>query len=166
MSSAELRAPVELMPLKDGSFGGFSLAKRNLANVSAPLFEDAMLRHGLTVDSPSQNNWAWMEVLSHLSFEDTARVHTLVGNASSEQLDSVQAELFGLATRAVELHRNAQRMQSLEELNAFFPRVPICRIPGGSCAFKSPCLDSKLGSSDPELQLLQALSPSESKDAL
>jgi hypothetical protein len=53
-------------------------------------------------------------------------------------------EIYGVASKLAKLKREAAKLKESSSIYTTHPRVPICRLPGGSCKFKAPCFqDSK-----------------------
>jgi hypothetical protein len=49
-------------------------------------------------------------------------------------------EMFATARRLSTLRREVARASTVEDLNVAVPRTPICRLPGGFCSYRAPCL--------------------------
>lgn len=49
-------------------------------------------------------------------------------------------EVYATAARLSSLRRTIARASSVTDLTMAVPRVPICRLPGGGCQFRAPCL--------------------------
>ena len=48
-------------------------------------------------------------------------------------------EIYGEAMRIAALKRAAVRASSYGDIFSTHPRVPVCKLPGGTCSFKVPC---------------------------
>jgi hypothetical protein len=62
------------------------------------------------------------------------------GVSSAEARLRYAEEIFAVAVQISGLRRAAARARFPEDLNVAFPRTPICRMPGGYCSYRSPCL--------------------------
>ena len=49
-------------------------------------------------------------------------------------------EMYATARRISNLRREVGRVERYEDLNVAVPRTPICRMPGGFCPYRGPCL--------------------------
>lgn len=49
-------------------------------------------------------------------------------------------EVYATAARIANLRRLVARAEDVTDLTIAVPRVPICRLPGGGCQFRAPCL--------------------------
>lgn len=58
-----------------------------------------------------------------------------------EDIARYRAELYGVATRIASHWRTLSTLSSPAEMEIAFPRTPICRLPGGSCPYRGPCLN-------------------------
>lgn len=60
-------------------------------------------------------------------------------------LDEDARHRFGIEVRMVaarisQMRRDVVRPKDLDDVYERFPRTPVCRLPGGSCSFRGPCL--------------------------
>lgn len=55
-------------------------------------------------------------------------------------LDRYAAEAFAVVQRLSTGRRDAARATSERDIDVAFPRTPLCRLPGGSCPFRGPCM--------------------------
>jgi hypothetical protein len=63
----------------------------------------------------------------------------LVCDITPSQLERFGREVFATAVRIAGHRRAAARLSGEVDKDVDFPRVAICRLPGGSCGFKTPC---------------------------
>jgi hypothetical protein len=49
-------------------------------------------------------------------------------------------EIYAVAVGFSRARRAATRAATETDINHAFPRVPVCRLPGGTCAFRGPCM--------------------------
>lgn len=57
-----------------------------------------------------------------------------------EQRRRIGLEAYGIARTMAALRRNAARASDLADIDVQMPRVAVCRLPGGSCSYRGPCL--------------------------
>ena len=78
---------------------------------------------------------------------DPALYHREWGSVSPELQRRYDLELYSAACRLAAMRRDVARAGNDPELVALaFPRTPLCRQPGGWCAYKGICLqDSEIG---------------------
>lgn len=130
-SSSLLRDPHRLKDKKDGTHGGFSQAKNLLASVPSWRLEEAYRRDGIELDPAALSQ--------QRSRVDRRRFLREWGGSPEDIKARTLRELYAEARRQVALHRAAAELKTPEEVDVEFPRVPICRQPGGRCAFLEPC---------------------------
>lgn len=63
------------------------------------------------------------------------------GSLGPTDLKRYEVELYGIARRHLQGYRDAATAISGSDVAARFPRVAICRLPGGSCPYRGPCLE-------------------------
>jgi len=56
-----------------------------------------------------------------------------------ENYKQYSEEIYGIAAKLSKLKREAAKLGEGSSVYTTHPRVPICRLPGGSCSFKAPC---------------------------
>lgn len=56
------------------------------------------------------------------------------------ELDAFERELLGDARAIAQHWRAAARMTHAEDVDAAFPRRPLCQLPGGTCDLVGPCM--------------------------
>lgn len=57
----------------------------------------------------------------------------------NESYRQYSEEIYGIASKLSKLKREAARLKEGTSVYTTHPRVPICRMPGGGCFFKSVC---------------------------
>lgn len=145
-SSHPHRDPTELKPKKEGDFGGFSVAKNNLANVPSWRLEAALVRRGVPLtDVATKEGATWGDLVEDARFVDQKLYLRESGASPPDEKERARRELYAVARRAASLHRAAAEMRRPEDVDVSFPRTPICRLPGGSCAFRGPCVRDSEG---------------------
>ena len=132
-SSSLLRDPHTLKEKKDGTHGGFSQAKNLLASVPSWRLEAAYREAGIPLDPAA--------VSHQRSVVDRRRFLREWGGSPEKLKARTLRELYAEARRQISLHRAAAELRSPDDVDVAFPRVPICRQPGGRCAFLDPCFD-------------------------
>lgn len=78
------------------------------------------------------------------------------GTVGAEPRARYAEEIYAEAARFAGLWRAAATATDMIDLNIAFPRVTVCRLPGGSCPYRGPCLndgpDARAGYTVAEVQ--------------
>jgi hypothetical protein len=61
------------------------------------------------------------------------------GASGVQRLEEIRLELLAEARRSAAMHRAAARAEDYRAVAEAFPRVPVCRVAGGNCAYRGPC---------------------------
>lgn len=119
--------------------GGFSIAK----NRTVPSWRfEAALEEANRVPHPSP------KMLPSLYAEHIADLRSRVdprlyrqesGFVGEREKRRFASEIYGVAVRHARMRRDVWRAEAPDEVEVAFPRTPVCRSPGGSCAFRGPC---------------------------
>lgn len=152
VSSSRLqRDPVELKgrTRKDGSTtgGGLSTAQQTLASVPSWRLEAALADRGLSSDP----EWQARVAEQRLRVDRNLYLREW-GGLDAGAVDRVRRELSAEAQVHVARLRAAARAEGPEDVDRSFPRVPVCRLPGGGCPYRGPCVSDGPGA---RLGLLQ-----------
>lgn len=115
--------------------GGFSTADSKLGGVPSWRMRDAVVAAGLSLDEYSDAiDWCG----GHVDPELYDRPWRLFPAA---ELERYAAEVYGKARQNAALHRGVIRARHEWEINAAYPRTPVCAMPGGSCSYRAPCMN-------------------------
>lgn len=83
----------------------------------------------------------YAEHLLYLAGKVDTKLYTREHDAiPAEDVERYGDEAYGIASRIAGLRRDVARARSSRDLAVAVPRVAICRLPGGSCPFRAPCL--------------------------
>lgn len=117
--------PIERIP-------GLSQSKSR--TVPSWRYRDALRRHGF---DPRE----YADHIGYLAQHIDPRLYLREpGTTSREVLDRYSEEVYSDAVRFAAYHREAARARDAVDLNIAFPRIAVCRQPGGRCAFRGPCI--------------------------
>lgn len=130
VSSSAMQSDPQL--LKSGKF---STAKSK--KVPSWRFERTLISHGMTLDSEPEYREYYNHCRSNNDHSFYERDFMAVG---PESLDRYACEIFGEAVRLAGLRRTAANAETEHDIFVSHPRVPICKMPGGHCSYKGPCL--------------------------
>lgn len=110
---------------------GLSVAKNT--NCPSWRFRRAIAENGF---DPAE----YADHLLHLSMTvDPKLYETIIGTYDHELRSRYTAEIYGIA-RDISTLRQRAAMSEISQISSEFPRTPICRMPGGTCDFRSICL--------------------------
>ena len=124
VSSAKQRKPEKLKK------GGLSLAK---AISPSWLYEQAIRENGLAVEDYAEHLQALRETVDRRLY---LAEWVSVGHEDRERF---RREVYADAVRISALYRDAARAETHLDLALSHPRTPVCRLPGGYCAYRGPC---------------------------
>lgn len=110
------------------------LSQRRGVNTPSWRYRDALASAGLDL-AP------YAEHLAHLEATVDGKLYRREpGFLDRADLDRFGVEAYAVARRHAQLRRDACRAGTPAEVAACFPRTPVCRLPGGGCAFRGPCV--------------------------
>jgi len=110
--------------------GGLSRAK---AVTPSWLYEEAIRENLLAVDDYADHLDLLRETVDRRLY---LAEWVSVGHEDRERF---RREVYADAVRIAGLYREAARAESILDLALSHPRTPVCRLPGGWCAYRGPC---------------------------
>jgi len=119
--------------------GGFSTSESKLAGVPSWLLRDAVERAHSRYPS-DVNPASYEEAIEWCAGENDGRLYSRPWRSfADEDLDRYAHEVYGKARVVAAHHRAATRVRGPRDLDKFYPRTPVCTMPGGSCPYSGPC---------------------------
>lgn len=110
------------------------LSRSKSRTVPSWRFEEAIRRHGF-----DRRDYA--DHLAHLVATTDPRLYVREwAPVGPEEIARYTEEVYADAVRFAGYRRAAARAEDATDLNIAFPRVAVCRLPGGRCAFRGPCV--------------------------
>ena len=98
------------------------------------VYRDECIKHGF---DPSD----YLKEIKELESRVDSKLYLRdFGTAGAEVRERYAEEAYATAARLARMHYDAASARDLTDLNVSFPRVPICRLPGGYCSYRGPCL--------------------------
>jgi hypothetical protein len=98
-------------------------------------------RYRATLAAAGVDPAPYAEHLLYLASQVDPKLHVREpGSVGAESRERYADEVFAIASRIAAARRAVARASDLTDLSIAVPRVPICRLPGGGCAFRAPCL--------------------------
>ncbi len=111
-----------------------ALSTAKSASVPSWLFQKAIVDNGL---EPAD----YADHVTHLRQTVDPKIYIReYGTAGPQARKRYGEEIYATAVQFANSRRAAARATSTSDLNIAFPRVPVCRLPGGTCAFRGPCM--------------------------
>jgi hypothetical protein len=157
-STAKQSQPKKLSPQKvkalDASGEPFKIKGRWVYQTDAS-GEPIERSPGFSKAASTVPSWRWRRAIAEEGFAESdyaeqidealrkvdPRLYVREWGVSSEEARlRYGEEIYSVAVRISGLRRAAARAKTVEDLNVAFPRTPICRMPGGFCSYRSPCL--------------------------
>ena len=98
-------------------------------------------RYRKTLEAAGVDPAPYAEHLLYLAGQVDPRLHLReAGTVGPDDRARYADEVFAVATRIAAARRSIARAIDLTDVSIAVPRVPICRLPGGSCAYRAPCI--------------------------
>lgn len=111
--------------------GGLSVARNR--TVPTWRWDRAVRDHGAPAGADDHRRYLADEVDRRLY----TREPSMVG---ADDAARFRAEVYGVARHLAALRRAAVTARTAARVAAAFPRTPVCKLPGGSCPYRAPCL--------------------------
>lgn len=110
------------------------LSKATNKTIPSWRYEAAIAEHGF---DPAE----YREVVAHYRATVNPKLYQReFGSCGPEPRARYAEEIYASARQLADLYRKAARARDMVDVNVAFPRVPVCRLPGGACSYRGPCM--------------------------
>lgn len=124
--------------------------ERNHSTTPSWRYHAAMMSNGFVYTREATAYVEWLR-----EFVDPKLYKTEWGKVGADEIQRFCREISVVAKRHSAARRAAAtgRFRTAEHASAVFPRTAVCRLPGGRCAYRGPCIVDDLATRDRTYQL-------------